>query len=160
MKTWKMPQVAVEAFRANEYVASCIDVLQTNERAIRNLSYGGSWETVYLDLNGDSDGNWATSVYTSGSLITKENLDNWNVTGQTVYFQISSTDDSSKRRQATDLGLDVIEVGGVLNPVGWPSKWITEPELWVSCYGYHNESSVGNGAWYLASNQSIVHNQS
>ncbi len=53
MKTWMMPQVVVEAFRANEYVAgSCQDSFVSNEEDLIRIRRNNS-----LDLNGD-DGDW------------------------------------------------------------------------------------------------------
>ena len=56
MKTWTMPRVKIEAFRANEYVAgSCHDAFVSNESQIRAIKS----ENNELDFNG-KDPLWGT----------------------------------------------------------------------------------------------------
>ncbi len=75
MKTWTIPQVVVEAFRANEYVAgSCQQAFVADETAIKAVMADRQ-----IDFNCEASGEGRPPSSGQSIFISSSNLTQWNI---------------------------------------------------------------------------------
>ncbi len=142
MKTWTMPRVAVEAFRANEYVAgSCYDTFTTNEAQIYAIMDSARCQ---IDFDGSTSGWGATDYnnrppypgsYTRGQSMSQWQWDNWPHSGAyTGWVELSTeSTDQAKQYQEQGLILDYATSGRI---------------VWGKVYVYWVASNTGTDHWH------------
>ena len=131
MKTWKMPHVMIEGFRANEYVAgSCYVSFESDESKLRSFMAGSM-----VDMDGSESGWWATEGLSS-SFNSVGVWNNRNFTkSQTVYIPIAS----GQEQNAETYGLDLIRD---------PREAYSE--YWAPVTGYWNANGSGSHRWHIS----------